>query len=140
MRFRPLLLVMLVALGCASQRSGRPATIAQPDMDARLAAPLFFGSSDQAPATIELVVLNRANKPIVVRRVEVDSPGMAEYTLLRNVRDFRETIAPGATQSFTIFATAVTTRRRPTEPLTIRAIVELEADGTRWREILIARE
>jgi hypothetical protein len=35
--------------------------------------------------------------------------------------------------------TAVTSVYRPTEPLQIRAIVEFEAAGTRWREILLMR-
>ena len=70
-----------------------------------------------------------------------NSPGMGEYTLLRVTRQFHEVIKPGESKTLTVFATAQTTVRRPTEPLTIRAVIEFEAEGNaRWREILMARE
>jgi hypothetical protein len=86
-------------------------------------------------------VANRATVPIVVRRIEVDSPGMGQYTIRREVRDFRDTIAPGEAKELTLFATAFAqTTRRPTEPLQLRVIIELEHGDVRWREILLARE
>ena len=135
-------LLLLTALGCSHvKNTSRPSTIPQPDLNARLAHSIFFGSSSTAPATVDVFVGNRATVPITVRRIEVDSPGMGEYALIRTTRAFREVIAPGQSKTLTVFATAETTVRRPTEPLTIRAVIEFEAEGqARWREILMARE
>lgn len=136
-----LLLAVLVTTGCGSAKSTRPASIPQPDLDAGLATELFFGSGTQAPANIDVKVTNRATVPIVLRRIEIDSPGMGQYVIGRAIRDFRETIAPGETKVVAVFATAYAqTTRRPSEPLQLRAIIEFEAGEARWREILMARE
>jgi hypothetical protein len=109
-------------------------------MAARLVNPLFFGSSTTAAATIEVVVRNRGNVPIVIRRIEIDSPGMGQYTILREVLDLRETVNPNETKTVSVSTTALAqTTSRPTEPLTLRAIVEFSALDTYWREILLTR-
>lgn len=134
--------ILLLLLAACSNQSRRPANIPQPDLGARLVNPLFFGSTNEAHATIDVAIRNRATVPLTVRRIEIDSPGMGQYTLLRSVRDYRETIQPGAEKSLTTFATAIAqTTRRPTEPLAIRVIVEFEAGpGQVWREIIMLRE
>lgn len=138
---RSLPILLLLTLACASAPSGRPPGVPQPDIDARLVNPLFFGSSTSAPATIEVRVTNRGRVPIVVRRIELDSPGMGQYTLARHTREYNETVGAGETKPITIFATALAqTTRRPSEPLTLRAIVHFKAEGVTWREILIMRE
>ncbi len=141
-RFHSLLVVVLVsaALACGGNGTSRPASIPQPDLDARLLHDIFFGSQDNAPATVEVSVLNRASVPIAVRRIELDSPGMAQWGFRRTLRYFNETIEPGQAKPILVVVTAITTVSRPTEPLQIRAIVEFEAGGTRWREILMARQ
>ena len=105
-------------------------SIVQPEIQVGLANSLFFGSTDSAPANIDVVVTNRATVPITVRRIDVDSPGMSTYTLRRVARDYREVIAPGETKRLTVFATAVTAVSRPTEPLTIRAFIDFEVGRT----------
>lgn len=139
---RSLSILLLLVAACASNQSKRPANIPQPDLGARLLNPLFFGSGNEAVATIEVGVRNRATVPLIVRRIEIDSPGMGQYTLRRSVRDYRETIAPGAEKSMTTFATAIAqTTRRPSEPLQLRVIMEFEAGpGQVWREIIMLRE
>lgn len=132
------LLVFVVACGSGTQTQ-RPANFPQPELDVRLAHSVFFGSGSSAPATIEVEVMNRAATPLVVRRVEVDSPGMIEYAIRRTVRDFRETINPGQSKTLTVFATADTRVARPNETLTIRAIIELQAEGKTWREYVQIR-
>lgn len=129
----------LLSLACASGGNGRPANIAAPEVNADLSGMVFFGSGNTAPANIDVEVTNVANVPITLRRVEVDSPGMGTYALRRSSRMVRETIAPGETRRVTVFATAVTTVRNPTEPLTIRTITEFESGKDRWREISITR-
>jgi hypothetical protein len=109
-------------------------------MDARLTHEVFFGSQSSAPATIEVSVTNRAAVPIQLRRVELDSPGMGQWGILRRTEYFNDTIGPGETRTRAIVVTAVTTTRRPSEPLQIRAIFELESGGVYWREMLFARQ
>ena len=136
------ILLLLILAGCASNTAKRPANIPQPDLGARLVNPLFFGSSTEAAATIDVAIRNRANVPIIVRRIEVASPGMGQYTIVARPRDFRETLGPGEEKVMTTFATAVAqTTTRPTEPLSLRVIVEFAtSEGVVWREILLLRE
>lgn len=132
--------LVLLAAACGSGGgSQRPPNVPQPVIDVRLAHPIFFGSQSSAPANIEVTVTNRASVPITVRRIEVDSPGMAQYTLRHTIRQFRDTVQPGESKDLTVFATAVTSTSRPTEPLSIRAIFEFELEGKFWREIVLAR-
>jgi hypothetical protein len=135
------LLMAAAALSCTSTKTTRPESIPQPEIHARLLHRLFFGSGDTAPATIEVRVTNPSKVPLMVRRIEIESPGMRQYTLDRGVRDFRETIPPGEWKALTVFtrATALTTRT-PEEPLMIRAIVELAAGEVVWREVIMMRQ
>ena len=138
---RTLSILLLLSLACAGTQARRPENMPQPDISAALVNPLFFGSTSSAPATIEIRVTNRDQVPLVVRRVELDSPGMGQYALARYARQYNETVPPGETKALTAFATAVAqTTTRPTEPLTIRAIVEFQSEGATWREIALIRE
>jgi hypothetical protein len=130
------LFIVLSTMACGSSGgSSRPATIAQPEVRAALSGTVFFGSGNTAPANIDVSVTNTATVPIVLRRLEVDSPGMGTYGLVRTSRTFRENIGPGETKNVTVFATAVTNVRSPSEPLTIRVIADFESGTDRWREI-----
>jgi hypothetical protein len=135
MRRSLLLSSVLLLVACTS--AGRPASIAPPSIQLRQLGPIFFGSGRSAPATIEVEVTNHAAVPLRVREIDLSSPGMAQYTLLRTRRIFSETIPPGESRTLTIPATAVTdvARLSPSEPLSLRAIVTFEANGTRFREI-----
>ena len=133
--FLVVLISVLFAVACGSGGSGRPPNIAAPDVRAELNGSVFFGSGTTAPANIDVTVTNLATVPIVLRRIEVDSPGMGTYGIVRTTRTVRENIAPGETKSVTVFATAVTTVRNPSEPLTLRVIADFESGKDRWREI-----
>ena len=137
-RWSAFVLFVVVACG-SSDGGGRPAGVAKPEFRVGLTHDIFFGGNRTAPATVEVAVLNRAQQPITLRRVELSSPGMTQYAIYPVNRDFRETIPPGETKAVTIFAIAETTVRNQTEPLTLRAIIELEAAGKRWRELVISR-
>jgi len=131
------LMLLLVACGTGS---ARPADVAEPTIGLELAHELFFGSGATAPATIDVHVLNRATTPILLRRVALSSPGMSTYAIYPITREFHETIQPGEVKTVSIFATAQTTVRRPTEPLTLRAVVDFaSAGGKVWREMVITR-
>lgn len=126
----------LFATACGSAGSSRPAGIAAPEVRAEVLGPIFFGSGNTAPANVDVTVTNRATVPIVLRRIEIDTPGMATYAIRRTSREVRETIAPGETKRVTVFATAITNVSNPSEPLTIRTIADFEAGKDRWREVL----
>jgi len=136
---RLFLLALVLVMACGSAGTARPAMVAQPAMNVELAHDLFFGSGITAPATIDVTVMNRATVPIVLRRVELSSPGMTQYAIYPISRDFRQTIQPGETKTVSVFATAQTNTARPTEPLTLRAILDFEANGKVWREMLFTR-
>ena len=138
--FLLLSLVLMLAGACGSAGVSRPATIAKPYVEAVLTHDIFFGSGTSAPAAIEVRVHNNATQPITIRRVELSSPGMVQYGILPIAREFRQVVAPGETKGVTVFAMAVTTVRRPNEPLAIRSIVHFEAAGTRWREIILTQQ
>src|SRR5688572_966527 len=138
-RMSLLFLVVLFAVACGSTGSSRPANIAAPEVNADVAGTIFFGSGNSAPANIDVLVTNRATVPITLRRLEVDSPGMSTYGLIRTSREIRETVAPGETKRVTVFATAITNVRNPSEPLTVRVIAEFETGKDRWREIVTTR-
>ncbi|HUP62277.1 MAG TPA: hypothetical protein VNA69_17870 [Thermoanaerobaculia bacterium] len=139
MRRLSIIPLVLLALACASGGTSRPKTIAQPGIEVFMTHDVFFGSQAQAPATIEVRVLNRSAEPIKVLRAEVYSPTMSQWAIRRTSRTFNETIAPGETKSVTIFATAVTTVSRPDEPLVLTALIDFEAGEARWREHVIGR-
>jgi len=132
-----LFLVSMFALACGSASSARPPGIAAPAIEAGLVGTVFFGSGNSAPANVDVIATNRANVPIVLRSVQLDTPGMATYGLIRTTRNVRETIAPGESKRVTIFATAVTNVRNPSEPLTLRVIADFESGKDRWREIVM---
>jgi hypothetical protein len=125
----------LLLFACASGGQ-RPAGIAAPQIDGYQVGIIFFGSGNTSPVTIEVDITNRAARPIVLRRIDIASPGMSSYTLVRATRDFRETIEPGARKTIPMHATAVTSVASPSEPLSVQIFVEFEADGTRWREVV----
>ena len=101
------ILSILVLAACGSTAAKRPANIPQPDLGARLVNPLFFGSGNEAAATIDVAIRNRAQVPIIVRRIEITSPGMGQYTIVAQPRVFRETLGPGEEKVMTTFATAI---------------------------------
>ena len=140
MRYRSLALLTLAAfaVACASSNTAqRPAHISRPDITAELASDVFFGGGSSAPATIDITVKNTSSEPITVRRIEVDSPDMTEWGIMRQSRSYGEVIEPGATKAITFFGTATTIVTARNEPLTFRTTVEFEtAGGVHWREQL----
>lgn len=132
-----LLAATLLLAACASGTSGgRPETIPQPEIRVERAGSVFFGSGSSAPVTLAIDITNRASVPIVLEELDLSSPDMVQWGIRPMRRLYNETIAPGATHSVTLVATAVTRMRDPSEPLTIRTFVSFEAGGRRWRELV----
>jgi hypothetical protein len=139
MRIRTFALLLIAAsvIACASNTAQRPANISRPEITAELANDVYFGGNSTAPATIDVTVRNTSGEPITVRRIEVDTPDMTEWGLVRQSRSYGEVIEPGATKAITFFATASTIASARNEPLTLRTTVEFESAGNiHWREQL----
>jgi hypothetical protein len=130
---------LMLAAACASGPK-RPASVAAPNLDVRMEHNIFFGTSTSAPATVDVLLHNNANVPITIRRASVTSPAMGQFSIRTTTHDFHEVIQPGGTGRVSLYATADRTVDDPSEPLTLRATVELEAAGTRWREIITTRQ
>ena len=133
----PLVLVLTAACGTAS--GNRPADVEKPSITVRQASSIFFGSSNTAPVTIDVSVTNNAKVPLLVKEVEVRSPGMMQYGLVRTAKTFNETIPPGESRTLGMVVTAVANqaRTRSDEPLAVQAIVRFQANGRGFREIVL---
>ena len=129
--------LFLVACGTASTpTTKRPESIARPDITVELANNIFWGSSETVDVIVDVTVTNRGDQPITVRRVEVSSLNMTQYRIRTGLRDFKDTVAPGETKRLPVSTLADRFVNRPSEPLNLRAIVDIEAAGARWREIV----
>jgi hypothetical protein len=135
---RLLPVLLLLAAACGSSSGNRPADVAKPDISVRqVGDSLFFGSLNTAPMSIDIHIRNNATVPLLVREIEVRSPGMMQYTLQRYAKTFHETIPPGESRTLGLVATvyANNPRAHSTEPLTVQAVVRFEANGRGFREI-----
>jgi len=134
-------LIMILTLACSSAGTSRPAGVAAPSIAVQQISPIFFGSGTSAPVSLEIHVRNNATVPIRVREIEIRSPGMSQFSLIRTSKLFGETIPPGETRTLSLIATAVReqTRFRAEEPLSVVANVRLEANGQQFREIVLQR-
>jgi hypothetical protein len=131
--------LLLVAIGCAGAIAERPADIAKPDIRVRQAGSIFFGSSGSAPASFEITVTNNATVALRVKEIELTSPGMMQYSIGRASKLFNEIVEPGQSKTLGMSATAYTqnTRIHSDEPLSVQAIVRLEAGGHGFREVVL---
>lgn len=132
-----LLPVILLLIACSS--SGPPVSTSggRAGVAVTLLTPVFFGSSTTAPANIEVVVENRAGVAIVVRNITLQSSGMMTWGVYPTQRMFNETVNAGEAKAFPMFATAAARQARmtPSEPLTVRAVVQFDAGKERFQEI-----
>lgn len=136
-----LLLLPLAAAGCSA--FNRPPTPGRPEVAVRQLTPLFFGSSYSAPVTIGVGIRNPSREPIVVRRVRLEpGPGMNEYSVQSTERQINESLAPGEAKAVNINMTAVTNvpRLHSVEKLSLRAFIEFDREGQRYREIYMFRQ
>ncbi|HVG24405.1 MAG TPA: hypothetical protein VND45_09650 [Thermoanaerobaculia bacterium] len=132
----PLLLLLLAA--CGSTSGSRPADVAKPSISINQAGPLYFASSNSATVSIDVGIRNNASVPLRVREIELRSPGMMQYQLVRRSKIFNETLAPGESRTLGVVTTATKYVSRPTaEPLAIQAIVRFEVNGRGFREIVM---
>ena len=132
---RTAIFLTVLAVACASTPQ-RPANVQQPEMQLSPASPIFFGSGTSAPASLDLAIANRANVPLTVVRIRIESSGIADYALRTYERNYRVTIEAGQVHVFPILtqAYAAYAGTRTAEPLTVRVFVDFEAGGVRFRE------
>jgi len=131
--------LLCVALACGSASGDRPADIEKPSISVRQASSIFFGSSNTAPVTIDVHVTNNAKVPLLVKEIDVRSPGMMQYGLVRTTKTFNETIPPGESRTLGMVVTAIANqaRTRSDEPLAVQAIVRFQVNGRGFREIVL---
>ena len=136
---RLLVSLLLLAAACASSSGDRPSDVAKPDIRVRQAGSIFFGSGTDSPVTIDVHITNNATVPLRVREIEVRSPGMMQYGILRKSQVYNETIPPGESRTLGLVATAVArqTRTVSSEPLSIQAVIRFEANGRGFREVVM---
>lgn len=130
-------LVLIAACGTATQR---PASVAQPEIVIAQANPIFFGSGSSAPAPFDVAISNRANVPLRVIRLRVESSGMADYAIAPYERIYQEVIPPGETRMLSVLAMAYARAagiRPSAEPIGLRIFVDFEAGGAKFREIVL---
>lgn len=131
------LLSVLIAAACASGGRSGPSGVTQADVDVRTAGSLFFGSGTSAPLNLDVTVTNRASVPMTVRSIRISSPGMMQFTVRPAQKMFATILEPGETKTFPLSTTAIASRSRlsPTEPLNLRADIDFETNGRRFKEI-----
>ena len=102
--------VLLIAAGCTSgnQLSRNVANIPQPEIT-------IIGRTDLTnvptvaagvPAHFEFRIVNQADVPITLRRIDLDSLGGGSITIQAKNRQFDTTIAPHSVQSVDFLTTA----------------------------------
>jgi len=140
MKTLKLLPLLILALACGSS-TPTSTSGGRAGVGVVLLAPVFFGSGTTAPASVEVLVENRAGQPITVRSIRLESSGMMSWGIYPSQRTFSETVAPGESKAFPMFATAAarSSRMTPNEPLTVRAVVQFEAGKERFQEIYTGR-
>ena len=139
-RLLPLALAVLAA-ACSSTAGNRPADMPAPLIELSQPSMMFFGSDGSTAVTIDVEILNRAKIPLTVRNVAVSSFAMNDYTLIPAARDVRVEIPPGEkrTVGIVVRAEARNARSQTSEPLSVRAVVRMEANGKGFREVVMQR-
>lgn len=137
---RVLASALLFLIGCASTDQ-RPAAVTPPLIRLLQPGDIFFGNDASTATTIDVEIQNRANVPITVREVAISSFAMNDYRLLPTTRSVSVVVPPGETRTVGIVATleAVSARSVSLEPLSIRAVVRMEASGRSFREVVMQR-
>jgi hypothetical protein len=122
-------LAIIAAVACASSKR---ATIILPDLDIRE----VVGPSDMGyPRGIievqyEMVIANKSQEPLTLRRIEIQSVGSGGYFLRRGeIQRFNKTIAPGHYDTVTFWVRALS--RGDTlggnEPVTVRGVAYFDS-------------
>jgi hypothetical protein len=136
MRFHRRLSLVALTLALACATTDRPAGLTKAEVGVRLLNPLFFGAAGTASATFAIGVQNTASVPIIVHAIRLSSPGMLEYSLKPEERQFHQTIESGETGGFSIATTVSgSPGMDPSEPLAVRIFIDFEAGGQRYHDI-----
>ena len=130
--------LLILATACASQAPTNPG---RPELILIQRNEIFFGSGTQAPLTISVQLKNVAAEPIVIRRIRLEPGVMTQYTVRPREELFNHALPPGDTRSVEIVLMAVTQmdqrRFRQSEPLALRARIDYEYQGKKYREIWV---
>lgn len=138
------LLLSFSVLGMACAGGGgdlRPADIAAPQITLRQPGSIFFGNEGVTAVSIDVEVANRAAVPVTVREISVTSFAMTDYHLRPTTRTVNVVVPAGESRTVGVVATAESRvpRSHSQEPLSVRAVVRMEANGRSFREVVMQR-
>lgn len=136
-----LLASVLAIAGCASSAPD----ITRPQIDiVQVYAPTDLGYArghNSMTAEFAFRVINNANQPITLRRVNIQSSGEGGYYLRREDKNFHHQLGPGQAvedklQALAYFRTTVS-GNASTEPVTLRATFYFDSPAGNFRQIVI---
>ena len=138
---RRFLAFALLFVAACSSTAKRPADVAAPLIELHQPGMMFFGSDASTAVTIDVQVQNRANVPLTVRHIAISSFAMNDYVLIPTTREVRVVIPPGESRTIGVVARAEArnARSQTSEPLSVRAVVRMEANGHGFREVVMQR-
>lgn len=143
MRVRLLLPLLFLAVACASgggdgDAEKAPAS-AKPSIHMSVRGTVQMDRVGEGPMTLVVNLTNRDADTMTIRRVRVQSWGMEQWAIDPAERYVVEKLAPGESKDVELSARAFRKSqvRFISEPLTLRALVDYELDGHRYREVVI---
>ena len=137
-----LLPALLLTLACATGGDGNRVTAGpRPSVGMSVAGPVHIDRTGEGPITLVVRITNTAPHPITVRRVRVQSWAMEQWAIDPAERYVVEKLDPGASARIELSGTAYRKSRTRFlgEPLTLRALVDYEVEGRRFREVVVER-
>ena len=142
-----LLLLLTLGFGCSSRNGDASVSMITGDADysstedydvkiVQAAAPMSFpadkGSID---VNFEITIKNLRQEPVTIDRISLQSIGGSAYSLDTSSRQYKRTIAAGATETFKFWAPArVDIHFDANAPLVVRAVVDTITNGATERE------
>lgn len=137
---RILACALLLVLGCASTDQ-RPPAVTPPLIELLQPGAIFFGNAASTATTIDVEIQNRATVSITVREVAISSFAMTDYHIIPVTRRVTVIIPPGETRTVGVVTTleAESARSVSLEPLSVRAVVRMQANGKSFREVVMQR-
>jgi len=138
--------IALLLLGCTSaapQQQQSTAPLSEPEIQiAQLSNVAEAARQMSGPLSVQYQVHigNRANFPIVIKRIDVNSIGSGAYTLRPASNPFNQTLQPGHAVALTFWAPAVVddpTILGANGPVTIRVAVQYETPSGTTQTIAV---
>jgi len=144
-----LILVTSLTFGCSSHGGDAGVSVITGDADysssdnydvkiVQAASPMSFPKADKGSIDVdfEITIKNRLTEPVTIDRISLQSIGGSVYRLDTSSRQYKRSIAAGATETFKFWAPARVegTTFDAKAPLVVRAVVDTIINGATQRE------